>query len=143
MSSSGDGRSRRAQNVQRFQVSLGGVLKIENIFLEVIKISDFPEDNINDRVQEEWSKIDRDSISLVIGEHDFSDLKHFEKLMPLEPPNIQTAFPFSGPPPAPAAPSDDVPPPPPPAPIGSAGEEGPSVHDNQIRYLGNGNIWTT
>ena len=47
-----------------------------------------------------------------------SHLKHFEKLIPLEPPNIQTAPPSSDPPLAPAAPSADVPPPPPPAPIG-------------------------
>ena len=71
MFSSGDGRSRSAQNVQRFQVPLGGVLKIENIFLEVIEI--FLRITLdNDLIQEEWSKIDRDSISLVIGEHDFS-----------------------------------------------------------------------
>ena len=71
--------------MQRFTESLsalkhlGGVLKAKNIFLKAIRDTDVPEDNLDDLVNDEWKKIDRESISLVIGDHDFCDVNrhHF------------------------------------------------------------------
>ena len=106
-------------------------MKVESLFIEVIEISDSPEDNLNDLVQEEWNKIDRESISLVVGEHDFSDLEEFDKLIPIEPQITQSPSVSSGPPLAPPPPPVDVPPPPPPAPVGEG--EVPSAQENKIR----------
>ena len=128
-----DGSRKRTENVQRFTASLGGLLKVESIFIEVIEISDSPEDNLNDLVQEEWNKIDRESISLIIGEHDFSDLEEFDKLIPIEPPITQSPSVSSGPPLAPPPPSVDVPPPPPPAPVGEEEGEFSPAQKNRIR----------
>ena len=128
-----DGSRKRTQNVQRFTASLGGVLKVQSLFIEVIEISDSPGDNLNALVQEEWNKIDRESISLVIGEHDFSDLEEFDKLIPIEPPITQSSSISSGPPLAPPPPSVDVPPPPPPAPVGKEEGEVTSAQENRIR----------
>lgn len=126
--------SRRAQNVERFSRSLsalkhlGGVLKAKNLFLKGIREeTDVSEDNLDDLVNEEWNKIDRESISLVIGEYDFSELETFDK--PLTNPRPQTQAPVSGasPPPPPPPPSAPGPPPPPPPPVPNGTTTSPAL----------------
>ena len=117
--------SRRAQNVQRFAQSLsalkhlGGVLKAKNLFLKAIRETDVDEDNLDDLVKEEWDKIVRGSISLVIGDYDFSELETIDKSILISPqPKKEAAL--SGaltPPPPPPPPSAPGPPPPPPPPV--------------------------
>ena len=125
--------SRRAQNVQRFTESLsdlkliGGVLKAKNLFLKAIRETDVPEDNLDDLVTEEWNKIVRGSISLIIGDYDFSELEKFDVLDP-EGPKPLTRAPLSGaPPPPPPPPSAPCPPPPPPPPVPNGTTASPAL----------------
>ena len=128
--------SRRAQNVQRFSKSLsalkhlGGVLKAKNLFLKSIREeTDVSEDNLDDLVNEEWNKIDRESISLVIGEYDFSELETIDKPV-LENPKPKTQAPVSGaspPPPPPPPPPAPCPPPPPPPPVPNGTTTSPAL----------------
>ena len=125
--------SRRAQNVQRFTESLsalkhiGGVLKAKNLFLKAIRETDVPEDNLDDLVTEEWNKIVRGSISLIIGDYDFSELEKFDVLDP-EGPKPLTRAPLSGaPPPPPPPPLAPCPPPPPPPPVPNGTTASPAL----------------
>ena len=131
--------SRRAQNVQRFTESLsalkhlGGVLKAKNIFLKAIRDTEVPEDNLDDLVNDEWKKIDRESISLVIGDHDFSDLENLDN-PGLRHPQTKIPSPVSGPPPPPPTPSAPLgppPPPPPPVPNGTTAPPAPGFSKEQ------------
>ena len=131
--------SRRAQNVQRFTESLsalkhlGGVLKAKNIFLKAIRDTEVPEDNLDDLVNDEWKKIDRESISLVIGEHDFSDLEDLDNPGLRHPPSKIPSL-VSGPPPPPPPPSAPLgppPPPPPPVPNGTTAPPAPGFSKEQ------------
>ncbi len=129
--------SRRAQNVQRFAQSLsalkhlGGVLKAKNLFLKAIRETDVDEDNLDDLVKEEWDKIGRGSISLVIGDYDFSELENFDKSVPISPQQKKEAT-LSGvqtppPPPPPPPPSAPGPPPPPPPPVPNGTTASPAL----------------
>ena len=127
--------SRRAQNVERFSKSLsalkhlGGVLKAKNLFLKGIREeTDVSEGHLDYLVNEEWSKIDRKSISLVIGEYDFSELETFDKPV-ITSPQPQTQAPVSGasPPPPPPPPSAPGPPPPPPPPVPNGTTTSPAL----------------
>ena len=131
--------SRRAQNVQRFTESLsalkhlGGVLKAKNIFLKAIRDTEVPEDNLDDLVNDEWKKIDRESISLVIGDHDFSDLEDLDN-PGLRHPQTKIPSTVSGPPPPPPPPSAPLgppPPPPPPVPNGTTAPPAPGFSKEQ------------
>ena len=124
--------SRRAQNVQRFTESLGalkhigGVLKAKNLFLKAIRETDVPEDNLDDLVTEEWNKIVRGSISLIIGDYDFSELEKFDVSDPVCP-QPQTPAPLSRTPPPPPPPPAPGPPPPPPPPVPNGTTTSPAL----------------
>ena len=93
--------------MQRFTESLsalkhiGGVLKAKNLFLKAIRETDVPEDNLDDLVTEEWNKIVRGSISLIIGDYDFSELEKFDVADPEGPQALTRAPLCRGPPPPP------------------------------------------